>query len=993
MFVNLKLHTDYSLLEGVAKVEDYIEKAKSTESKYLGLCDNNMYATMKMYNLCKKFGLEFVAGLDLYVYGLKKEGKYVITVYAKGEAGYKDLVNLSSLSYTKKGVVDITDINKFENITILLGSINSELYEFISNLEYAEAKKLIEEYKKIFNKFYLELPCFSIPKNVLLFYQELALEYDLEPVAVNDTYYVEKEDYKLQKIVSAIRDNININKVQRYYKQVDLYFKSEEEILKNLQGLKKDFVIKAINNTELIAKSSSLELKFSKVRLPKLNLKISEKEYLKELVYSNLEKKYAANAEAKKRLDYELEIIDKMGFNSYFIIVYDIVNFARKNDILIGPGRGSAAGSIVAYLLDITKVDPIKYELMFERFLNIARKNLPDIDLDFETDKKEKVVQYVMEKYGQEHVANIITFSTFKEKQLYKDLCRIFNCNEKEVFLKKIVSKLINNVRHSSIHASGIIISDEKLTDFVPINKVEALNINITQYQMEELEKMGLLKMDFLSLLNLDILSRVSKLTKIKLDEISLLDKKVFDLYNEGKTLGIFQVEALGITKLIKKFKINKFEDISAVLALYRPGPLKSGMVEDIIDIKNNKKEVKYLFEDLKPILENTYGMIIYQEQVMLIARKIAGFNLNEADDLRKAISKKKQEILEEYKNRFITSSIKRGYAKDKVEKLYSQIEKFGEYGFNKSHSIAYAMLSYYTAYFKTYYKKEYLCSLLNVQIGTHDKIERYNEELNYLIKPSINKSDVYFKIEADKIRYAIYSISNISINLAKDIVEEREKNGLYKDIIDFLTRMQKYSFTKNQFETLVKAGTLDEFEISRKELIENSSKLLKLAKENSLRQDNVLNPIFMNDARVTYEKEGLKKDSIKELVEMERTSLGLSFSQPKNDLVDVLINKVCYENEYEIILENKRKIKLRDLNKYSPSYLNILLDDLSEAQKKDLKNLIRASGGFAKVQFYLNKKKLFMKHNIYFDLTEEKIKKLINIVGKKHLSISVKAK
>ena len=492
---------------------------------------------------------------------------------------------------------------------------------------------------------------------------------------------------------------------------------------------------------------------------------------------------------------------------------------------------------------------------------------------------------------------------------------------KKKFFLKKIVSKLINNVRHSSIHASGIIISDEKLTDFVPINKVEALNINITQYQMEELEKMGLLKMDFLSLLNLDILSRVSKLTKIKLDEISLLDKKVFDLYNEGKTLGIFQVEAPGITKLIKKFKINKFEDISAVLALYRPGPLKSGMVEDIIDIKNNKKEVRYLFEDLKPILENTYGMIIYQEQVMLIARKIAGFNLNEADDLRKAISKKKQEILEEYKNRFITSSIKRGYAKDKVEKLYSQIEKFGEYGFNKSHSIAYAMLSYYTAYFKTYYKKEYLCSLLNVQIGTHDKIERYNEELNYLIKPSINKSDVYFKIEADKIRYAIYSISNISINLAKDIVEEREKNGIYKDIIDFLTRMQKYSFTKNQFETLVKAGTLDEFEISRKELIENSSKLLKLAKENSLRQDNVLNPIFMNDARVTYEKEGLKKDSIKELVEMERTSLGLSFSQPKNDLVDILVNKVCYENEYEIILENKRKIKLRDLNKYSPSY------------------------------------------------------------------------
>lgn len=992
MFINLKLHTDYTLLEGVAKIEDYVEKAKKLNVDTIGVTDKNLCSTMKLYNLCKKQNLNLVLGLEVYIYGINLEGKYALNIYAIGDMGYKSLIKLANISFLKHGILNLKDILELKDVVILSGGINSEIYKLIENLELYNAKNTILEYQKKFSNFYLELPCFSMPKKCIEKYVEFAKELNLKLVATNDTYYAEKKDARLQKIVSAIRENTTVKSVKNYYTPQDLYFKTKEEIRKNLDFIDKDIVNEAIANTEYIAKLCTFNFVKQKNNLPKLNLDISEGEYLKKLVYSKLNEKYEKKYDlAKKRVEKELEVIDKMGFSSYFLIVYDIVNYAKNNDIMVGPGRGSASGCIISYILGITDVDPIKYDLMFERFLNSGRKNMPDIDLDFETTKKDKVIQYVMDKYGKDYVANIITFSKMKEKQVKKDLSRVFRCRENSSTIKPYIQKLLGNVRHSSIHASGIVITRDKLENIVPVNRVESLNINISQYQMEELETMGLLKIDFLSLVNLDILSSTVKLTKVKLKDIPLDDDKTFKLYNSGKTLGIFQVESKGITELIKRYRINNFFDISIVLALYRPGPLKSGMVNHLIDVKNKGEKITYLLDELEDILKPTYGVIIYQEQIMQIAKKIAKFTLNEADDLRRAISKKKINILEEYKNKFISSSIENGYDREKVVKLYDQIEKFGEYGFNKSHTIPYAMLSYYTAYFKAHYTKEFVVSIINSQLGIHDKLEAYCEILKEkdidILLPNINRSKEYFFVEEQNVRYGLYSITNISLSLAKDIVEERNKNGEYKDILDFVCRMQKYSFSIKQFECLAKVGAFDEFLITRKELIKNSKEIFELAIEKQKRENNVCINLFLkNEAqKEKYIIKNEKEYSIDEKLNFEKELLGIMISLPHNDVVDVIMNKSTYDKGYIFEVKNEN-ISIKDINKLKSSIVNILLDNLTIAQKEKLKLLIKNRGGYAKIRFYENKSRLDMKKAIYFDINYTK--ELIEIVGKKNVKI-----
>lgn len=998
MYINLKLHTDYTLLEGVGRIEQYVNKAKELNCTAIGLTDKNLYSCMKMYNLCKSKGINLVLGLEVYIYGVNLEGKFALNLYAIGYNGYKSLVNLASLSYSKKGVLEISDIKKASDIIIIAGGINSEIYGLIENLDLYNAKNTIIEYKKLFKNFYLELPSFSMIKQCRDKYIEFSRELDVELVVTNDTYYLEKEDSYLQKIVSAIRENTKINSVKNYYTPNDLYFKTEDEIRNDLKDVDIEILEKAINNTEYIA--SICNFKFDKIKnnLPTISLDISEGEYLKKLVYEKLKEIYKNNYEiAKKRCDYELEIIDKMGFSSYFLIVYDIVRYAKENNILVGPGRGSAAGCIVSYLLGITRVDPIKYNLMFERFLNSGRTSMPDIDLDFETDKKDEVIQYVMDKYGIDHVSNIITFSTMKEKNLKKDLARVFKCNENSKKLFPYIQKLMGNVRHNSIHASGVIISKRSLNELVPVNRIEALNINVCQYQMEELEKMGLLKVDFLSLSNLDILSSIINLTKIKLEDIPLNDEKTFEIYNKGETLGIFQVEAEGITRLIKRYRINNFLDISLVLALYRPGPLKSGMVNRLIDIKNKGEKVIYLIPELKDILEQTKGVIIYQEQIMMIAKKIAGFSLNEADELRRAISKKKMHILENMKKKFIENSINNGYSKEKVEKLYEQIEKFGEYGFNKAHTIPYAMISYYTAYFKAHYLKEFVTSIINSQIGVHDKLINFIEILRKkhidLLKPDINKSKEKFSIEDNNIRYGIYSITNISKSLSKDIVIEREKNGIYKDIVDFVYRLKNYGLTIRQFETLSKVGVFDIFDITRKELVKNSKEIFSLAENKKNNKDNPFNKIFFDttdENKETYIVKNIKEYELEEKLKLEKELLGIMISIPKNDILEVITNKYSYSNQY-IFSVNNKWVNISDINKLKGSSVSILLDNLSEGEKNNLKKLIKYNGGSAIVKFFENKTLLKTEKPILFNISKENIKKLIDIVSKENIVITLK--
>lgn len=1020
-YVSLKNHTEYSLLESVVKVEDYVSLAKKNNMKYIGISDTNMYAIMKMYYECQKQDIDLVIGLELYTYGLIKKGEYAITVYAKNYEGYKELIKLNKIAREKinlnRNIIDIQEISYCKNIAVLIGGINSEIYASIEELDYSTPRKLVDMYKNKFKDLYIELINTETLYRNLQEYVDIAYEKEVELIATNDVYYLYKEDYYLQKVVSAIRENTDINNVKRYYRQKDLYFKNEEEIRKNYEKLDKNVVDKAIENTYKLAEKCKFKFDFSKSKLPRLELGIEEKEYLKNITYANLEKKYKkVDENIKKRLDYELNVIDKMGFNAYFIIVQDIINFSRLNNILVGPGRGSAAGSLVSYLLDITKVDPIKYDLMFERFLNSGRKNLPDIDMDFETNRKDEVIQYVMDKYGRDYVSNIITFSKLKEKQLKKDLCRVYKCKETDKRLIPIIEKLKNNVRHSSIHASGVIISKNKLEDEVPIIKEKSLNINITQYQMEELEKMGLLKMDFLSLANLDILADVSAKTNVNIDDIILNDDKTFDIYNKGNTVGIFQAESYGITELFKKYKINKFTDISSVLALYRPGPLKSGLIDKIIEIKNKDLKKEYIFDELEEILSSTYGLITYQEQVMKIAEKIADFNLNESDDLRRAMSKKKHDILEHYKLKFINNAINKGYEREKILTLYSQIENFCEYGFNKSHTIPYALISYYTAYFKANYTKQYICSLLNSQISVHTKtLLFYNEMEKFNIKmlrPCVNLSSIEFRVEDESIRYGLYGISMISNSFAQDIVKEREKNYNFKDVVDFVYRMLEYNINENQYEALVKSGALDCFNISRNEMLTNMKKIFEISRKRKEKNKNIGIELFFIQSNeiLEYNTEFIKEytNNIKYRYEFE--TLGIVLSIKDNQYMNViknkkilviddisLINGRVIKNEFknkgvfvQLVLANNKYINLADISAYKKIRTNILLDNLNSSQKQNLKEFLIKNGGYSKVYFYENKERLISKKDTFLKINKENIENLINLVGFKNITIKL---
>lgn len=887
-FVNLKLHTDYSLLEGVSTVDTYVQKAKLNNAKYLGVTDTSMFSAIKFYNSCKKNNISAVIGLELFSYGLYIEGEYAINVYAMGYEGYKSLVKLSTLSYSRyisaRPIIDTQEIQKnSDNLVCIIGGINSELLKAITEMEYDYARKIITKYSQMFKNFYVEIPAFSIKKRYLDKYIQIVKELNVPYVITNDVYYADEEDYYLQSIVSAIKENVSIDRVKKAYKYNDLYLKNKEEILKSFEGYDTEFINQGILNTEKIAKMCEIEIPKNEFKFPELELEVSEKEYLKDAVYKGALNKYGSlSKEINERIEYELSVIDKMGFNGYFIIVSDIVKYANENDILIGPGRGSASGSIVSYTLDITKVDPIKYGLIFERFLNSGRKSMPDIDIDFEPGRRDEVVQYLMQKYGSEYVSNIIVFSRLQEKQLQKDLERVLG-NNKEM-IANALKKLEGNVRHSSIHPSGVVISKYPLIEEVPTYRDEKLNINVTQYQMEELEDLGLLKIDLLALKNLEVIKQTINSANIKLSDISLDDKKTFETFNIGNTLGVFQSESAGMVDLITKFKVENFLDISAILALYRPGPLNSGMTYEAIRRKHSEN-IEYIFPELEEILKDTYGVIIYQEQIMKIASIIAGYTLLEADDLRKAISKKKAEILSLHRDQFISRAINKGYDEQKVTKLYSMIESFGGYGFNKSHTIPYSMLCYYTAYLKTNYTLEYICSLLNSDINDYKKLRKYEIELKKyrkkILKPDINKSNCYFKVYENNIIYGIYSIKGISENIAKSIENERNINGDYTNINDFCYRMIKYGINKKHIEVLALSGAFDDFKLSRKEIYNFSQEIFDSSNTKYENEKNVGRSLFFTNIEksIEYDYKGIAEFSENELIEREVESLGLLLS------------------------------------------------------------------------------------------------------------------
>ena len=672
------------------------------------------------------------------------------------------------------------------------------------------------------------------------------------------------------------------------------------------------------------------------------------------------------------RAEYELQVINNMGYNGYFIIVWDFIRYAKENGIYVGPGRGSAAGSIVSYALNITEIDPLKYNLIFERFLNPERISMPDIDIDFDQEQREQVIEYVLEKYGVERVAHIITFGTLKARAAIRDVGRVLNVNIKKVDMvaklipfmmeleaalssvdrlqelyktdheiKQLIDyslKLEGRVRHASVHAAGIVISKEVLNEEIPTYSDGKTKILSTQYQMKELEDLGILKMDFLGLKNLTILRKTIENIKktrnedIILSNINLDDKNAYDLLTTADTLGIFQCESAGIRNLMKRVKIEKFEDIVAVLALYRPGPLRSGMVEDFIQSKNNKVAIKYMHESLQDVLEETYGVILYQEQVMKIVNIMANYTLGEADELRRAIGKKIPEIIEENRNKFVRKSVENGIDERVAQEVYRLIDKFGGYGFNKSHSAAYALIVYWTAYFKSNYSKEFFAAVMSTEMYNIERLSLFINEAKekgiIVHVPDVNKSNYEFTVEEDGIRFGLVAIKGIGINTVNGIIKIRndETDGKYKSYDDFVHRVKQEGLNKKQLEALIFSGALDLLDGNRREKHHSIDKIMDWSEKKFNSEEDLQLILFGGKVHKAEDFYLEKMDEFKKIVLLnkEKEHLGVYISDHPLNAYKSLIDMIDHTslNELEQIEKRNQVNKIRligiisDINK-----------------------------------------------------------------------------
>ena len=928
-FIHLKLQTEYSLLEGVGKIEEYIKKAREIGLDTLAITDTAMFGVVEFYKKCKKENIKPIIGLTVYLDGLASEGEYSLTLIAKNQTGYKNLSKLSSLSYSRfsrrRNKIKYEELIEFsDGLFVLSGGIYSESVQSLIDYKYAEAKKSLKKLMIDFGEnFYVEIPSSTKLNNIRESLIEIIQDLEANYLFTNDVCYCNEDEAILQKIVKSIKEGNKLSFDSKEKEYTDLYLKKYDEIKQTFIEYGDEFFETGIKNIEFIVNNSQVDFNFDEFKFPKYDLPegVTEKEYLREIVYDGLNKKYE-NKLSKKvidRIEYELKIINDMGYNGYFIIVWDFIKFARENGVYVGPGRGSAAGSLVSYALNITEIDPIEYNLIFERFLNPERISMPDIDIDFDQEQREIVIDYVLKKYGKEHVAHIITFGTLKARAAIRDVGRVLGIDLKKV---DIIAKLIphnmelqeglemieslrelynrdndikvmidyskrieGKVRHASVHAAGLVISKEELNEEIPLYSDGKMSMASTQYQMKELEDLGVLKIDFLGLKNLTVLRKTieniekNRGEKISLNEIKLDDKKTYELFTKADTLGVFQCESFGIRNLMKKVKIEKFEDIIALLALYRPGPLRSGMVDDFIAAKNMSVKIKYPDESLKNILEETYGVILYQEQVMKIANEMADYSLGEADELRRAIGKKIPEIIEKNREKFVMKATAKGVKKEKANYIYNLIDKFGGYGFNKSHSAAYALIVYWTAYFKANYTLEFFAALMSTEMYNIDRlsviINEAREKKIEILVPDVNFSSYEFTVEDGKIRFGMTAIKGVGINFVEDLINIRNEKE-FKRYDDFVYRMKQNGLNKKNLESLILSGSLDGMPGNRREKFESIDKILEWAgKKYDL--DEALQPLLI----------GARSEIVKEfyLEKMEDFNQNILLKNEKNYL------------------------------------------------------------------------------------------------------------
>ncbi|WP_027338917.1 DNA polymerase III subunit alpha [Halonatronum saccharophilum] len=891
-FVHLHLHTEYSLLDGAVRTDDLVKKAKDYGMPAVAITDHGvMYGAIDFYQKAKKAGVKPIIGCEVYVADnhLKKDARSRklahLVLLAQNNQGYKNLLKLVSKAYLQgfyyKPRVDKRLLREYSDGLICLSScLAGEVATSINNGQSDRAKDIALEYESIFAKgnFFLELQDHGLAEQHIVNkgLVQLSQELDIPLVATNDVHYLDEDDAKAHDLLLCIQTGKEVKDTERMkFPNDQFYFKSPQE----MGEIFNDYP-EALENTLKIAKRCNVDLDFDQTLLPHYDVPQEEtlESYLKKLVYKGVEEKYGQlTDEIKDRIEYELGVINQMGYPAYFLIVRDFIRYAKDNSIIVGPGRGSAASSIVSYLLDITEIDPLKHNLLFERFLNPARISMPDIDIDFCYERRDEVIDYVVKKYGQDRVAQIITFGTMAAKAAVRDVGRALgvsygktdkvakaipnslgitlerameeseelqNLYKSDYEAKEIIDyskKLEGLARHASTHAAGVVITKGEITDYTPLysNKGEVT----TQYPMGDLEALGLLKMDFLGLRTLTVINKALALIKenrgedVDLASVPLDDQDTYQLLSSGDSLGVFQLESDGMRRLIAKLKPEEIEDIISLLALYRPGPLGSGMVDDFIARRHGEKEIEYLHPDLKEILEPTYGVILYQEQVMQIVQKVAGYSLGEADILRRAMGKKKTEVMKKHREIFINGNEKvegalnRGYSKELANELFELIEYFSGYGFNKAHSAAYGYVSYWTAYLKAHYPVQFMAALMGSVIGNSDKVGEYiNESKRVGIKilpPDVNSSGVNFKVEGGNIRFGLEAVKNAGQKAIEAIIEAREKEK-FKDLKDFCYRVNLSKVNQRVIESLIKAGAMDSLNLHRSQMLDMLSGLFE---------------------------------------------------------------------------------------------------------------------------------------------------------------------
>ncbi|MFW2109870.1 DNA polymerase III subunit alpha [Bacillus spizizenii] len=922
-FVHLQVHSGYSLLNSAAAVEELVSEADRLGYASLALTDDHvMYGAIQFYKACKTRGINPIIGLTASVFTDDNEIEaYPLVLLAKSNTGYQNLLKISSVLQSKsKGGLKPKWLHSYrEGIIAITPGEKGYIEMLLEEGLFEQAAQAALEFQSIFGKgaFYFSYQPFKGQQTLSEQILRLSEETGIPVTATGDVHYIRKEDKAAYRCLKAIKAGEKLTDVPAE-DLPDLDLKPLEE----MQNIYREHP-EALQASVEIAEQCRVDVSLGQTRLPSFPTPngTSADDYLTDICMAGLRSRFGTPDERYlRRLQYELGVIKRMKFSDYFLIVWDFMKHAHEKGIVTGPGRGSAAGSLVAYVLYITDVDPIKHHLLFERFLNPERISMPDIDIDFPDTRRDEVIQYVQQKYGAMHVAQIITFGTLAAKAALRDVGRVFGVSPKEADqLAKLIpprpgmtldearkqspqldkrlreSSLLQQVytiarkieglpRHTSTHAAGVVLSEEPLTDVVPIQEGHE-GIYLTQYAMDHLEDLGLLKMDFLGLRNLTLIESITSMIekeeniKIDLSSISYRDDKTFSLLSKGDTTGIFQLESAGMRSVLKRLKPSGLEDIVAVNALYRPGPMEN--IPLFIDRKHGRAPVHYPHEDLRSILDDTYGVIVYQEQIMMIASRMAGFSLGEADMLRRAVSKKKKEILDRERSHFVEGCLKKEYSVDTANEVYDLIVKFANYGFNRSHAVAYSMIGCQLAYLKAHYPLYFMCGLLTSVIGNEDKISQYLYEAKgsgiRILPPSVNKSSFPFTVEDGSVRYSLRAIKSVGVSAVKDIYKARKEKP-FKDLFDFCFRVPSKSVNRKMLEALIFSGAMDEFGQNRATLLASIDVALEHAELFAADDDQM--GLFLDESFSIKPKYVETEElPLVDLLAFEKETLGIYFS------------------------------------------------------------------------------------------------------------------